>query len=120
MFEYFKDVAQELSGIDTDAAKKLKIEKAEEEKKNRFIFSKSMKTMVIVFGGLYLLLAISTIAAIKDLNKPFTDCISYLILGLLDIVALFSLIFGKKKGEIIALISAFLFVCGLFVSIVLS
>lgn len=119
MFDFFKDVVREISGIDSESARKQRREKEEREKLNRFIFSQKNKTMIIVLGVLYLVMAIATVSAAKNLSNPIATIITYSVLGMLDVATLISLIFCGKKGEIAALICIFLFVCGMVLSIML-
>jgi len=117
LFDFFKDMALELQGIDADAAKAERKHKRETEQKEKFIFTKKMKTMIIVLGILYLLMVISLVVTMKNFRDSVSSLVVYSILGVTDIVVLISLIFGKKKGEFVALVGIFLFLCGLFLSV---
>lgn len=119
MFDWFREVGEELSGIDCTAAKKERMEKKEQRKLNCFIFSNEMKILIIVCGIVYLVMAGSMIVALKGTAEAILYIVKHIIMSLVDIVVIFALIFGKKKGELVALIGVFIFVVGLFLSTVL-
>lgn len=120
MFDFFKDMGLELKGIDSNAAKKERMEKREQKKLNRFIFSRGAKALVITMGVLYIFMAGSMIIALKDVTGATPHIVKYIAMSIADLVVIVALIFGKKKGEIVALVVAFIFVVGLFLSIVLA
>lgn len=119
MFDWFREMGEELSGIDSKLAKKERMEKREQKKLNRFIFSNGSKALVIALGVLYLILAGSMIIALKSTTGAIPHIIKYLFMAVVDLVVIFALIFGKRKGEIVALVGSFIFVVCLFVSTVL-
>ena len=53
MFDFFRDMVLELCGVDSENAEKQRKEKREAKRKDRFIFSQSVKVLVYVFGILY-------------------------------------------------------------------
>lgn len=120
MFDWFREMGQELSGIDSEVAKKERKEKQELKKLNKFIFSKSAKIGTIILAVLYIVMAGSMISFLKNDGEHLLQIIKYIVMSIIAIVVIFSLVFGKKKGEIVALIGAFIFVVGLFLSTVLS
>ena len=120
MFDWFREVGEELGGIDSVAAKKERLEKKEQKKLNRFIFSNTTKAIFIVCGVLYLVTAGSMIFALKGTEEALPYIAKYIFMSIVDIVVLFALIIGKKKGEIVALVGTFIFVVGLFLSTVLA
>ena len=124
MFDFFRDMAHDLGGIDTKKAKQLREEKREIEKLSKFIFNKSMKRFVIAIGCLYLLLSIILIIGLFDMSEAIRNSggnvalgiVKYAILILIDIAVLVSLLLGTKKSEIVALIGVFLFMLLLYAS----
>lgn len=120
MFDWFRDIGLELGGIDSKAAKKERMEKREQKKLNRFIFTGGMKVLIIVLGVLYLFLSGSMIIALRSVDNSAPQIVKYIAMSIVDMVVIISLIFGKKKGEMIALVGVFLFVVGLFLSVVLA
>jgi len=120
MFEWFRDMGHELSGLDSRATKKERMEKREQKKLNRFIFTGGTKALIIALGVLYIVMAGSMIIALRGVEETAPHIVKYIAMSIIDLVVIFSLIFGKKKGEIIALVGAFVFVVGLFLSTVLA
>lgn len=120
MFDWFREMAEELGGIDSVSAKKERMEKKEEKKKNQFIFSSGMKILFIVLGVLYVIMAGSAIIALKGTPQATPYILKYIVMSIIAILVVFALVFGKKKGEIVALVGAFIFVVGLFLSIVFA
>jgi len=119
VFEWFREIGEEIGGIDSAAAKKERLEKKELKKTNRYIFSSGTKALIIVLGAVYLLMAGTMIVTLKGMPETTLQIVKYALMSIIDIVVLFSLIFGKKKGEIIALVGGIIFVVGLFFSTVL-
>lgn len=120
MFDWFKEMKLELGGIDSNAVKKERLEKAELKKLNRFIFSKGMKALIVALAVLYILISVSMIIALKSIGGQVLQIAKYTAMSILAITVIFALVFGKRKGEMVALITSFIFVIGLFISIVLE
>ena len=122
VFDFFREMAEELSGIDSNAARKERQEQKEKEKLDRFIFSKSAKVWIVILAVLYIIMAAGSIAALRGSSGTINFGLMVLKYSLMSIDALivvFALLFGKEKGEIIALAGTFAFVLGLFVSVAL-
>ena len=120
MFDFFRDIALEMSGIDSKAAKEEREEKREEKRKQRFIFSRSAKVITFVFGILYLIVAGLNIAMMKQSGTmEFVSIIRFSLLTICDIAAMVCLAIGKKKTEIAALILIFVFLIGQYFTVVL-
>ena len=119
MFDWFREMGEELRGIDSEAAKKERMEKKERKKLNRYIFSGGTKALIIALGTLYIVMAGSMIMALRTIPQTMPHIVKYVFMSIVAIVVIFALAFGKKKGEIVALIGAFVFVVGLFLSTVL-
>lgn len=115
MFDWINDMVREANGIDSRAAKLERKEKNELKKSKKYIYSKSMKILTFSLGIIYILLAVFTIVALIKNSSDMTNIIKYVMLALIDFVVLFSLIIGKKKGEIIAVIGSGLFIVCLLV-----
>lgn len=119
MFDFFKEIALELSGKDSEVARRKEKEKVEEERWNRFIFSKNTKVVVYVLGVLYLVMggigiyiSIQSGKSTQNLTAGLSvlQCVKYGFLSITDIAAMGCLVSGKKKAEIAALILIFVFV----------
>lgn len=119
LFDWFREVGEELCGIDSESARKQRMEKKEQKKVDCFIFSRGTKIAVILLGLLYVVMAGSTILALKGLPGVGLIILKYVLMSVLAIAVVFALLFGKKKGEIVALAGAFVFVVVLFLSTVL-
>ncbi|BAL01881.1 hypothetical protein OBV_p-00260 (plasmid) [Oscillibacter valericigenes Sjm18-20] len=119
MFDWFRYVAEEMGGIDSEAAKRERLEKKEKAKLNRFIFTKLSKAIVIAAGVLYLSSAGAAVFAMKSTGYSIPFIVKFFVLSVVDIGVIISLVTGKKKGEIAALIGCFVFVVILYLSIVI-
>lgn len=119
MFEFFRYMTDELSGIDTEAAYKEKKEKEEREreceKENRIIFSKKAKKIVIGFAIFYVVITFTTLIAFKGV-LGMISVLFYITKMMLAIGVLISILIGKKKGEITALSLIVVFFLFLFLS----
>ena len=120
MFDWFRDVAEEMGGIDSEAAKKERLAKKEKAKLNRFIFTKTSRAIVIAVGVLYLVSAGSVIIGMKATGYIAPLIVKFAVLSIVDIGVIVSLITGKKKGEIAALIGCFIFIVILYLSTIIS
>ena len=116
MFDFFKDIIQEAGGIDTVEAKKQREEKREIEKLSRYIFSAKAKRLTLIIGVFYLILSVPMIAVYWNVPNNIIPIVKYVTLGIVDIIACMSLLKGTKKGEIVALISGFVFIVLLYTS----
>lgn len=119
MFDWFRDMAREAAGIDSEAVKKEILAKKEIDKSKRYIFSKKAKIIIVALGLFYVVMSGTTINVLKDIEGTLLIIIKNIVMSILSILVIFALLFGKKKGEMVALIGIFLFVIGLFLSIVL-
>lgn len=120
MFDFFRDIALEMSGIDSKSAQEQREEKKEEKRKNRFIFSRSVKVIVFVFGVLYLVVAGINVSIMKQSDSmEIASLIRFAVLTICDIAAMVCLVVGNKKAEIIALILILLFLVGQYFSVIL-
>lgn len=73
-----------------------------------------MKILIIALGVLYVVMAGSMIVALKGTAEATPYIFKYAIMSIVSLVVIFALIFGKKKGEIVALVGSFIFVVGMF------
>jgi len=120
MFDWFIKMGDELRGIDSAATHKEYIGKIEQKKNERFIFSGSTKIMVIALGVIYIFMAAGMIMILKETTGAALHIIKYLLMSVIDLIVIFSLTFGKKKGEIVSFVGILIFVSGLFLSILFS
>lgn len=119
MFDFFRYMADEFSGIDTETAYKEKREREEREreieKENRIIFSKKAKKIIIGLAVFYLLLTFATVVALKGfMTLPIV--LFYIVKMMLAIGTIIALLIGKKKGETTALALIVAFFLIMFVS----
>lgn len=120
MFDFFRDIALEVGGIDSKAAKEERREKAENKRKERFIFSKTAKVVAFAFGVFYLLIAGLNVSMMKQTgNVDLVGIVRFSVLTICDIAAMICLAIGKKKTEIAALILIVLFIIGQYFSVIL-
>ena len=101
MFDFFKDIRNELNGIDTT---QIKIEKPKEEDKV-FFFKKSTKRIIVVTAITYILLTIFTIYSLLKNNEINVEYfIKSAIMIPLSVGIIVTSIIKKKKSEIISMI----------------
>lgn len=118
MFDWFREVGEELGGIDSMEAKKERLERKESERVNKFIISRRMKFFIISMGVLYIVMAGSTVKTFFNAANIFL-MIKYIVMMIDAVIVIFALIFGKQKGELVALVGIFLFLLLLFLSIII-
>ena len=116
MFDFFKDIIQEAGGIDTAKAKRQREEQREIEKLSRYIFSVKAKRFIFIIGALYLFISVPMIAVYWNAPNNIIPIAKYITLIIVDIITCVALLRGTKKGEIVALISGFVFIVLLYIS----
>lgn len=117
MFDWFRELGEELGGIDSIAAKNERKKKQELKKLNCYIFSGSTKVLISALGVLYVVMSTTAIVALKDMKGTAPLIAKHIVMSIIAMVVVLGLIFGKKKGEIVALVGIFIFCVGLFLSI---
>lgn len=111
MFDFFKDVANEVWGVDPP-----KVKPNTEKGK----LSRGMKCLIITLGVIYILMAGSTVGvllSIRNLHEVFFPVALYIVLIGIDLFTIVMLLFGKKRGEQLAKWSGGLFVVVLLLSV---
>ena len=125
MFDFFRDIALEAIGKDSTEEERKRKEKREQERKKYFIFSRSTKTVVFVFGALYLFMGGISLFANAQITKSIVGIsanasafayLKYAILSAVDIAAIICLLTKKKKAEIVALVLVIIFMIIMYVS----
>lgn len=109
MFDFFKDLYLERSGLDLEKVNEERKKKEEEKRKNRFIFSSGAKRTIIIFGLFYLIISyygIYTLIKTRNINLLL---IKFIVLSVIDLCGIVNLYINKKKNEIIALICLIIF-----------
>ncbi len=114
MFDWFKDVVEELNGIDSSYEKEKKLSKVKKQNTKYYIFSKKIKALIISLGLIYLVMIAITIGIINDFYNYKIFVVKSIALMIIDLITIGCISFGKKKGEIIALIGIIIFVLGQF------
>ena len=109
MFDFFRDMALEARGLDSEAAEKERKEKREQKRKDRFVFSGSAKGIVFFFGILYFVVGGFQMSVIKGQENILFPVLKFLFLSAVDIAALVCLLLRKKKAEIAALVLVIIF-----------
>lgn len=113
MFDFFKDVANEVWGVDPPR------EPMEIPKNEKHIFSKGVKRLVITLGIIYILMAGSTVGillSMHDIWEVFLPVAYYIALIGISVFTIIMLLFGKKRGEQLARWSCVVFVVLLLLS----
>lgn len=109
MFDFFKDLYLERSGLDLEKVNEERKKKEEEKRKNRYIFSSGAKRTIIIFGLFYLIISyygIYTLIKTRNINLLL---IKFIVLSVIDLCGIVNLYINKKKNEIIALICLIIF-----------
>jgi len=118
MFEFFRDMAIDIMGGDSEEEARKRKEKREEEKANRIFLSKSTKRIAYVFGILYIVMggiSLFTSASLTG-NLQIVPTVKFAILTLIDIAAMVCLAMMTKKTEIAAIILAVVFMAAMYVT----
>ena len=121
MFDWFREAGEELSGIDSVAAHRERMEKLRQKKLNRFIFSGMAKGIIIALGLLYLAEQMAVMAIFIGMEETKVTCtyiVKAVLLSVIDVCVMIALISKKRQGEIVALVGIIVFVIGLFSSII--
>lgn len=125
MFDFFKDVYLEVSGVDSTAAEAERSEKRtlkdqEKEGKKKIIFSRGTKLLVFVVGIFYLLVTGAGIIAMKEIGElDVVGIIQSILLSVCDIACLVCLAIGTKKTEIAAIILMVVFLFAQYFTVLL-
>lgn len=109
MFDFFKDLYLERSGLDLEKVNEERKKKEKEKRKNRYIFSSGAKRTIIIFGLFYLIISyygIYTLIKTRNINLLL---IKFIVLSVIDLCGIVNLYINKKKNEIIALICLIIF-----------
>lgn len=122
MFDWFRDMAMEITGRNSDDEKLKRKSKHEQERKNKIIFSKSTRRMVYILGFLYLIMGgVSLYMTIQIESNAGTSMgiwkyIKYLVLSIIDIAAMICILKKKKKTEIAAFVLVIIFIIFMYIS----
>lgn len=118
MFDFFRDMAKEIKG-DYRVVPPGNIEKP----KRDTLLPRWARNLIIVFGILYLIMAIPQVILIvtvgNEIEKMIIGAVVYALQIIIDLIVLISLIFGKKKGEKIAIGGITVFVLIMYASLYL-
>lgn len=125
MFDWFRDMALEVTGKNSDKEELKRRPKREQEKKEKSIFSKSTKRTVYVLGILYLIMGgMSLYVSVQIANSTgYSDAgvgawkyIKYAVLSSIDIAAMVCLLTKKRKMEIAAVVLVVAFIVFMYLS----
>ena len=113
MFDFFREVIDEAHGIDSVKAAQARQEQKEKKRAERFIFSWGAKAIVISLCVLYAALAVCGISVfvrsgnLSSYAGTIIRLSAMLLLSLTTMIALFT---KQKKGEVVALACALIFI----------
>lgn len=113
MFEFFKDVANEVWGVTTPTVD-------EKPKKEKRAFTRKAKCVVIILGVIYMVLAGSTVGMLLSVyswQEVFFPVALYILLSGIDLFTVIMLLFGKERGERLAKWGIGIFVVLLLLSV---
>ena len=118
MFDFFRDMAIDLAGGNSEEVARKRKEKREEEKANRIFLSRSTKRIIYAFGILYIVMGgISLFASVSLTgNLQIVPFLKFAILSLIDVAAMVCLTMKTKKTEIAAIVLAVAFVAAMYVT----
>lgn len=103
MFDFFKEIYLEKSGIDIQKLKEEREEKKRKENESKYLFSKGMKIFTIILGIMYLLIAISEITVLINISGSIIYILKILFQSLIDVAIIVCLMLKKKKYEKVAI-----------------
>lgn len=118
MFDFFRDMAIDLAGGNSEEVARKRKEKREEEKANRIFLSRSIKRIIYAFGILYIVMGGISLFASASLtgNLQIVPFLKFAILSLIDVAAMVCLTMKTKKTEIAAIVLAVAFVAAMYVT----
>lgn len=118
MFDFFRDMAIDLAGGNSEEVARKRKEKREEEKANRIFLSRSTKRIIYAFGILYIVMGGISLFASASLtgNLQIVPFLKFAILSLIDVAAMVCLTMKTKKTEIAAIVLAVAFVAAMYVT----
>lgn len=118
MFDFFRDMAIDLAGGNSEEVARKRKERREEEKANRIFLSRSTKRIIYAFGILYIVMGGISLFASASLtgNLQIVPFLKFAILSLIDVAAMVCLTMKTKKTEIAAIILAVAFVAAMYVT----
>lgn len=118
MFDFFRDMAIDLAGGNSEEVARKRKEKREEEKANRIFLSRSTKRIIYAFGILYIVMGGISLFASTSLtgNLQIVPFLKFAILSLIDVAAMVCLTMKTKKTEIAAIVLAVAFVAAMYVT----
>lgn len=118
MFDFFRDIAIDLAGGNSEEVARKRKEKREEEKANRIFLSRSTKRIIYAFGILYIVMGGISLFASASLtgNLQIVPFLKFAILSLIDVAAMVCLTMKTKKTEIASIVLAVAFVAAMYVT----
>jgi len=115
MLDFFRDAFLEHKGIDAAEAHKQRVEKREQAKLARFIFSK--KSKVIIFAIVALFLPLATTQIVNNFGTDPITVLAHSVLLLIATTVCVCLLTGRKQGEVIALVGSVLFIVIAYINV---
>lgn len=107
MLDFFRDIALEIVGIDSEKVRQDSRNKKENRKK--YIFSNGAKTTIYLMGITYLITGGLSVWSVRGKGQ-IPDMVKFVFLFVIDIAALICLSVKNKKAEIISLILIVIFI----------
>lgn len=109
MFDFFRDTYYELSGIDSDEAKKERRLREEEKKKKIILLPSSIRKLIAVFAVIGILTNIVLVVTYFS-GGLFGSMSNSLLQIIICIAILICMRFKTKKAEIVVLILSAIFI----------
>lgn len=125
MFEWFRDMAMEAMGKNSDEEEEKRRVKSEKEKKEKIILSKSTKRIIYVLGTLYLIMGgmslyvsnqIANSVGYSGTGVETWKFVKYIVLSIIDISAMICLLTKGRKAEIYAIVLVIIFMILMYLS----
>lgn len=125
MFDWFRDMALEITGNNSYEEELKRKAKHEQERGDKIVFSKSTKCIIYIFGILYLIMGgISLYMSIQiesNMRNSMAGIgawkyIKYIVLSAIDIAAMICISMKTRKKEIAALVLVIVFVVFMYIS----
>ena len=125
MFDWFRDMAMEVTGKNSDKEELKRRAKREREKKEKIIFFKRTKRTVYVLGVLYLIMgSMSLYVSVRIANSAGYSgtgvgtwkFVKYAVLSAIDIAAMICLLTKERKAEIAAVVLVIIFMTFMYLS----
>lgn len=118
MFDLFHDMYLEIGGVDSEAARKERAEKAKNKRKSHIIFTPTTKAVIVLMGLVFLGVQLAIFK--ETVAKGVWYIIATCLLCLLAIAVMICILIKRRQTEITAAILIAIFIIGEYAYMLLN